>query len=113
MNEIKAIFTSYEIPFPRVFVTDLELALTNAIDDVFQVDGHYIYRLLCGWHVDHNVVGHAKKFFRVGMNNNDLHPKDQYDSFMTAWREVVKSPFKDEYKKWREDFKKNQPAELV
>jgi len=72
LAHIRKLFETEKIPFPRVIVTDRELVLTNAIDKVFtdQPCGR-IYRLLCCWHVNQNILGHAKKHFRVGLNSKD------------------------------------------
>ena len=84
ITHIQRILEAENIPFPRVIVTDRELALTNAIDHIFadQSLGR-IYRLLCCWHVNQNILSHAKKHFRIGLNNDDKDVKKQYDAFMS------------------------------
>lgn len=113
MGCLNDIFILHGIEPPRVIVTDRELALTNAIDTVFGVEGRIFNRILCGWHVDHNVVGHAKKYFRVGLNNNDPEPKNKYKSFMESWRAIVKSLSREIFHERRLEFHRKQPAELV
>jgi len=71
------------IPFPHVWVTDREQALTNVIDHVFDDQPRgTIYRILCSWHINQNILGHAKKHFRVGLNNNDQGMKEQFERFI-------------------------------
>jgi hypothetical protein len=107
MKLLRAILSKMDIPLPVVFVTDQEFALTNAIDVVFQGDGHSIYRILCGWHVDHCVLGHAKKRFRVGLNSGDPKSKEKLEAFMKSWRGLLLSPTKDEYRDRYDAFKKS------
>lgn len=114
LAHIRKLFEAEKIPFPRVIVTDRELALTNAIDKVFtdQPCGR-IYRLLCCWHVNQNILGHAKKHFRVGLNNKDEDVKKQYDAFMNDWKLVLRSPTISDFDSNWASFQKHHPVSLV
>ncbi|XP_071740660.1 protein FAR1-RELATED SEQUENCE 5-like [Rutidosis leptorrhynchoides] len=63
---------------PLVIMTDRELALMNAISNVFPSTTN----LLCVWHIEKNVVANCKKYFG--------HAED-FDLFMLSWKNVVYS----------------------
>ncbi|XP_071735211.1 PKS-NRPS hybrid synthetase cheA-like [Rutidosis leptorrhynchoides] len=63
---------------PLVIMTDRELALMNAISNVFPSTTN----LLCVWHIEKNVVANCKKYF--------VHAED-FDLFMLSWKNVVYS----------------------
>src|SRR5690242_82069 len=63
---------------PEVIITDRELALMRAIEEVFAESRN----LLCIWHIEKNILSNCRKHFA-----ND----SQWTSFLTAWSDVVKS----------------------
>ena len=69
---------------PKVIVTDRELALMKAVENVFPRARH----LLCRWHISRNVLAKCKKIF----DSNE-----KWDKFITSWSILVLSPTKDEY----------------
>lgn len=56
---LHGLFQHYKIPYPKVIVTDRELALMKALDAFFII----IVHLLCHWHVNINVLVKLKQFF--------------------------------------------------
>lgn len=114
MTHIWKLFEAENIPFSCVFVTDWELALTNAIDDVFsdQAPGR-IYQFICSWHVHQNILGHAKKHFWIGVNNDDKELNAQYDKFMKDWKLVLWSATVSEFDANWVSFQQNHPPLLV
>jgi hypothetical protein len=52
--------TSHKIPPPDVLLTNCELALMNAIAEVFPNSIH----MLCTWHIDKNILANASKIVK-------------------------------------------------
>ena len=66
--------------FPKVFVTDRELALINAIESGFSLENPTV--LLCIWHIEKNLLAKTKKHF----DNNQA-----FQQFLKDWKEVIYS----------------------
>ena len=96
---------------PRVFITDREMALVNAIEEGFTKDSqelsvdsewvkmintglmqnyHQSVHLLCTWHINKNIVARCKKMFRFG---------DNWEGFFSAWNSWMGSRSVEEYEK--------------
>ncbi|TYH66346.1 hypothetical protein ES332_D06G116500v1 [Gossypium tomentosum] len=71
--------TLEECMYPCVIVTDRELALMNACQQVFPD----ATRLLCRWHITENI----KKHYRQSIKS-----QHEWDSFRTMWTVLVESP---------------------
>ncbi|KAK8292213.1 hypothetical protein V6Z12_D06G108100 [Gossypium hirsutum] len=71
--------TLEECMYPCVIVTDRELALMNACQQVFPD----ATRLLCRWHITENI----KKHYRQSIKS-----QHEWDSFCTMWTVLVESP---------------------
>ncbi|KAK5772236.1 hypothetical protein PVK06_048516 [Gossypium arboreum] len=71
--------TLEECMYPRVIVTDRELVLMNACQQVF-LDAT---RLLCRWHITENI----KKHYRQSIKS-----QHEWDSFRAMWAVLVESP---------------------
>ncbi|XP_052300876.1 PKS-NRPS hybrid synthetase cheA-like [Citrus sinensis] len=69
---------------PSVIVTDREVALMNAIQNVFPTATH----ILCRWHISKNVLSNCKKLFETN---------EVWESFITNWNILVLSATKDHY----------------
>ncbi|XP_052289406.1 uncharacterized protein LOC127899726 [Citrus sinensis] len=69
---------------PSVIVTDREVALMNAIQNVFSTATH----LLCRWHISKNILANCKKLFETN---------EVWESFITSWNILVLSATKDHY----------------
>ena len=65
-------------------MTDRELALMNAIEDVFPSTTS----LLCVWHINKNVFANCKTHFVIA---------EEFDIFMANWNNLVYSTTKAEY----------------
>jgi transposase-like protein len=74
------------IPFPRVMITDRELALIEAIDELFPESDH----LICRWHVNMNVAKNCKKHFPT---------QEAWEKFYLAWQAVLNSSTDEAYDK--------------
>ncbi|GJV49259.1 protein FAR1-related sequence 5 [Tanacetum coccineum] len=72
----------YNTDHSFVIISDRELALMNAIDNVFPSARN----LLCVWHIEKNVVSNCKGFFE--------HAED-FDIFMSNWNNIVYSTTED------------------
>ncbi|KAI9917265.1 hypothetical protein PsorP6_012473 [Peronosclerospora sorghi] len=59
---------------PRVFITDKEDALINAIEDQYP-DAR---RLLCGWHIKKNLTAHHKRSFT----------QEAWKQFIKEWEQL-------------------------
>jgi transposase-like protein len=70
---------------PRMIVTNKELALMNAIKNIFPNASN----LLCRWHISRNILANCKKFFEI---------KDRWEAFITSWNILIISPTEDDYK---------------
>jgi transposase-like protein len=66
--------------YPRVIVTDRDLALVGAVRAEFP-DAH---KLLCRWHIQQNIL----KFCRNKFTDGDI----DYDSVKNRWDWMVKAP---------------------
>nr|GEW78801.1 hypothetical protein [Tanacetum cinerariifolium] len=64
---------------PRVIITDRELALINAYENVFSK----ATRLLCRWHIHQNIIKHCRKMIK---------PQCDWDSFYSTWKLLEDSP---------------------
>ena len=71
---------------PKVFVSDRDLALMNALNEVFPQSKH----LLCQFHIDKNVQAKCKVL---------VHKKDCWDMIFNVWKFVVESPTEEDYNK--------------
>ena len=76
MNCLLKLLQQEKIKDPKVMLTDRELALINAISDVFPDTQH----LLCIWHINKNVLSNCKLLFET---------KEDWDTFNTMWQRVV------------------------
>ncbi|TYG64513.1 hypothetical protein ES288_D06G114100v1 [Gossypium darwinii] len=71
--------TLEECMYPCVIVTDRELALMNACQQVFPD----ATRLLCRWHITENIKKHCRQ---------SIKSQHEWDSFRTMWTVLVESP---------------------
>ncbi|KAK3206077.1 hypothetical protein Dsin_020123 [Dipteronia sinensis] len=69
---------------PSVILTDREIALMNAIQNVFPNASN----LLCRWHISRNVLAHCKKLFETN---------EKWETFICSWNVMVLSSRKQEY----------------
>ncbi|RKF61426.1 PKS-NRPS hybrid synthetase, partial [Golovinomyces cichoracearum] len=86
LNCTKQLLIKYNIPFPKVWVTDRELALMKAIEAIFPTSDH----ILCRWHVNMNVVARCKKYFKV---------QKEWDAFYTTWIKLIDSTTLEDVRK--------------
>lgn len=91
---IKELIKKKDLPKPRCFVTDRELALMNALEDMFPD----AYHVLCRWHVNKYVVAKTKKYFTI---------LEDWLEFFEAWLAVIDATTEAEYKKKLTAFKKH------
>ena len=75
----------YDNFYPISIVTDTELALINACKEVFPS----AKRLLCRWHIFHNILKHCKP---------SIHESQAWNSFYQAWLQLLESPNEEFYK---------------
>ncbi|KAI0996834.1 hypothetical protein K3495_g11350 [Podosphaera aphanis] len=78
MNYFYELLKENEIPSPKCFVTDQELALLNTLDELFPSSDH----ILCRWHINMNVVAKTKRLFK---------DQETFDRFYDAWNAVMDS----------------------
>ncbi|TYH25008.1 hypothetical protein ES288_A03G135500v1 [Gossypium darwinii] len=71
--------TLEECMYPCVFVTDRELALMNACQQVFP----NATRLLCRWHITENIKKHCRQ---------SIKSQHEWDSFHAMWTVLIESP---------------------
>ncbi|TYH42281.1 hypothetical protein ES332_D11G053800v1 [Gossypium tomentosum] len=71
--------TLEECMYQRVIVTDRELALMNACQQVFPD----ATRLLCRWHITENIKKHCRQSIKL---------QHDWDSFRAMWNVLVESP---------------------
>ncbi|KAH1098688.1 hypothetical protein J1N35_015609 [Gossypium stocksii] len=71
--------TLKECMYPRVIVTDRELALMNACQQVFLNATRLLYR----WHITENIKKHCRQ---------SIKSQHVWDSFLAMWTVLVKSP---------------------
>lgn len=117
---------------PRLFITDRELALMNAISAVFPDAGH----LLCQWHIQKNILAKCKRYFSSDTDESDLRAVrlvpstgtivqsiastgtvtatvptsiDPWTEFQRNWTTVIRTQtsddFEKEWKKMKETYK--------
>ncbi|KAH1129710.1 hypothetical protein J1N35_001088 [Gossypium stocksii] len=68
-----------ECMYPRLIVTDRELALMNVCQQVFPD----ATRLLCRWHITKNIKKHCRQ---------SIKSQNEWDSFRAMWTVLVESP---------------------
>ena len=69
---------------PTVVATDREMALMNALRNVF----HSTKNILCRWHIQKNVLAKCKKKFT---------DQKQWDKFSGMWSLVMNSKTEEDY----------------
>ena len=74
-KKLKSLFFGVD-SYPKVVVSDRDIALMNAINVVFPKDAH----LLCHFHIDKNVKPKCKMI---------VHPKKTCDQVMESWGAIV------------------------
>ncbi|KAJ9542274.1 hypothetical protein OSB04_028780 [Centaurea solstitialis] len=75
----------YDNFYPSAIVTDRELALINACKKVFPT----AKRLLCRWHINHNVINHCRPM---------IQNSQEWSSFYQSWSSLLESPNEEVYK---------------
>lgn len=70
------LYQTLEIPSPTLVVTDMEIVLINAIQQVFPIANH----ALCLWHVDKNILANCKFSFDT---------KEEWQKFYEDWHKVL------------------------
>ncbi|CEG46318.1 MULE transposase domain [Plasmopara halstedii] len=74
---------------PKVIVTDKELALMGALDEVMAGSAN----ILCTWHINKNVLAKCKRMFSSG---------EEWDEFISQWNCLISSSSVDEYERqWK------------
>jgi hypothetical protein len=68
LKTFSSILTSHQIPPPNVLLTDRELALMNAIAEVFPNSTH----MLCTWHIDKNILANASKIVKNSAEEKEI-----------------------------------------
>ena len=91
---ISKLLRTYYLPRPKTFVSDRELALMKALEDVFP-EAHHI---LCSWDVNMNVSAQTKKHFTI---------LEDWLEFFEAWLAVIDATTEEEYEKKLTAFKKH------
>ena len=106
------ILADESIAFPRVTVTDRDVALIKALGSFPQLQGSV--NLLCKWHIHQNVLAKCKRYFppatKVGKRVVRAHT---FEEFLSEWKSVVSSG--DEATFWRAygEFKNKHPQEAI
>jgi len=80
LQNLRALYNSLGIEAPKVIVTDRELALMNAIAEVFPTPN--TRGLLCIWHVNKAIFTKC----RTGFSDTN------WDHFLAAWHAVIRAP---------------------
>lgn len=68
-----------EVHYPRVIVTDRDLALMGACD----VEFPNAKKLLCRWHISNNMLKHCRQRFKT---------IKEWDSVKRTWEHMIKAP---------------------
>ena len=90
LHKLKLIVAGEDI-VPDVIVSDRDLALVNAVREVFPTSKH----LLCQYHIEKNVVARIKEHFLEKADRNVIHD---------AWNDLVNSPTENEYESRLQNF---------
>jgi hypothetical protein len=72
---------------PKVFITDCNNALQNALAEVFPG----LQANLCMWHINKNITTNCKRHFTGGTLDNS------WEKFLSLWRNVTYSKTSDQY----------------
>ncbi|XP_068483428.1 uncharacterized protein [Phaseolus vulgaris] len=75
LEKLKGLFLRFD-SYPKVVVSDRDIALMNAINVVFPE----VANLLCRFHIDKNVKAKCKMI---------VHPKEEWDQVMESWGAIV------------------------
>jgi hypothetical protein len=79
-----------------VVVTDRELALINALKEVFP----WLSNLLCKWHISKAVLTYVKReqIFKSAVDNQEKEQeKEQEDKFLECFSALIASPSESIY----------------
>lgn len=76
LQQLLHLYTRLGLPSPVVIVTDMELGLMGAIEEVFPS----VTNLLCIWHINNNVLVHCKPHYES---------QEEWEVFLTTWKEVM------------------------
>jgi hypothetical protein len=95
MCQWREVMQEISIPEPSSVVTDREIALMAAIDELFPYSNHF----LCRWHVNMNVLLKTKKWFLGPVKGDDgvyrRHPK--FQAFLKDWNDLLLSTDEELY----------------
>ena len=103
LNHLKRLYTEAELPFPRVIITDADLALKNAIMEALPNARHF----LCLWHVNKAIQAWAKKLYKGHQLPPDTLEEQQqqadevdekWGAVLQEWQKVTSSKTEAEYR---------------
>ena len=95
LEQFRTMMVENGIPEPVSAVTDRELALMAALDELFPSTTH----LLCKWHVNMNVLAKCEKWFPgpVRDERGDLQRHPQFKAFIQDWNTLLLSTTEFQY----------------
>jgi len=110
IKELKHMFCREDIFDPLVVVTDRELALMNALNEVFP----WAKNILCEWHVAKAILTYVKKEWVFKTENQEMDKEEalkqeevKQDGFMARLAGVIGSPTVTTYKSWLEGLERD------
>ncbi|KAL8977724.1 MAG: hypothetical protein Q9205_006534, partial [Flavoplaca limonia] len=93
LEVIKKLLIANNIPSPKIWVTDKDTTLSNAIAVVFPRAAW----LICKWHIKRNVEAHAKKHIKQVVNDGETSEEDEIHSHDENKGEVTDAPTEEAY----------------
>ena len=104
---------------PKIFFTDRELPLMNAIAAVFS-DGQH---LLCQWHIQKNILAKCKRYFQpdteaaptLASSVSSMVPvtaTDPWTEFHRTWTPVIEMPIAEGFEKGMKAMKEKYKARI-
>ena len=103
MEMLKGLYRHLGLKDPEVIVTDRDLALMEAIANVFPE----VANLLCVWHINMNVLKNCKPAFDV---------EEDWEKFYNAWHEVINASdeegFNTAWQTFRRKYRRDHEEEI-
>ncbi|KAE8996750.1 hypothetical protein PR001_g19771 [Phytophthora rubi] len=96
LRQLEHLLSQQGIPPPQVFLTDRDLALLNALEEVFPDTP----ALLCLWHIMKDVQAHARRVSfprEIDPDTSLLQDSGDHQTFCEAFLRVVYAPTEEDY----------------
>ena len=108
LRQLLQLLADESIAFPRVTVTDRDVALIKALSSFPQLRDSV--NLLCKWHINQNVLAKCKHYFPPAKKVGKKIVKAlTFDTFLLKWKSLINSTNEATFWRTYADFKRKHP----